>query len=599
MVMPADANASRSSRADNPAAGPSIDRSRPYPSCDWLEGGLAFNRRSIHACLIVHHGRGFPKLCDFNGGEVPWEEVARARRELIRRNQLGGHPDCAGCPNLVTKMWPEPAHDVYLVGIAQFVRCNIFCSYCFLQTQDPSSFAEGLDPYAVAPAIDALIRDGRIAPDVTVDWGGGEPTIYREFDELLKTVTELGGTTWVHTNGSRFPKPLAEGMPAGRVGIICSVDAGFPETYRQMKGRDYLERVWSNLRRFADAGCPVHLKYIVKEENCSADELQAFVERASTLGAQQLIVDLDYNLPHPSPQVLAGMLELKELAQRSGMRTAFGATGSQVVPELDEARRAWEETAERPVGRRRLPLMVRSAGTASHRPAGPGRVAVMAGRAPFSWEVTVRSRLTGEALEACFEGPVTAVCSEGGRFQIEGPQPGDMVTVKAFAHQSQDVKVETGLREVALAPAAVAPEAVFDLLRGFAFVEVPEGAGGDAEALRVALGISEEEFEPGKAPAAARFVVHQHLTATLLVLSLQPAATVRSESLPKLARGFAAFTGCKHATATVDGELVFAGRSSDRLHWFAVARQWVIFVVLAEDEGFADGIARAIVRQIR
>src|SRR4051794_7222530 len=78
-------------------------RSRPYPSCDWLEGGLAFNRRGLHACLIVHHGRGFPHLCDYNGGEIPVERVLAARDEIIRQNQGEGHPACKGCAHLVTR----------------------------------------------------------------------------------------------------------------------------------------------------------------------------------------------------------------------------------------------------------------------------------------------------------------------------------------------------------------------------------------------------------------------------------------------------------------------------------------------------------------
>lgn len=217
-----------------------VDRSRPYPSCEWLEGGLAFNRRSLNACLIVHHGRGLPKLCDYNGGEVPWDEVLAARQRIILENQQGGHPACAGCPNLVERQWPEREYPVQLVGIAQFAHCNIYCSYCFLQTQDPASYKDGLTPYRVAPAIDQLLSQGLMSPRATVDWGGGEPTIYREFDELLTRVAEMGGTTWLHTNGTRFPAPLARGIPSGKVGVICSVDAGLPETYLRMKGRDFL-----------------------------------------------------------------------------------------------------------------------------------------------------------------------------------------------------------------------------------------------------------------------------------------------------------------------------------------------------------------------
>ena len=80
---------------------PDVDRRMPYESCEWLEGGLAFNRRSLNACLIVHHGRGFPHLCEFNGGEVDMPAVLAAKRRIIAANQAGGHAACRGCPHLV------------------------------------------------------------------------------------------------------------------------------------------------------------------------------------------------------------------------------------------------------------------------------------------------------------------------------------------------------------------------------------------------------------------------------------------------------------------------------------------------------------------
>ena len=72
-----------------PDPAPKVDRSRPYPSCEWIEEGIAFNRRSVNACLIVHHGRGFPQLCDFNGGEVDMGAVLAAKARIIAENQAG------------------------------------------------------------------------------------------------------------------------------------------------------------------------------------------------------------------------------------------------------------------------------------------------------------------------------------------------------------------------------------------------------------------------------------------------------------------------------------------------------------------------------
>lgn len=550
-----------------------IDRSLPYPSCDWLESGLAFNRRSLHACLIVHHGRGFPKLCDFNGGEVPWEEVSRARREIIRQNQQGGHPACAGCPNLTTKLWREPDYDLKLVGIAQFVRCNIFCNYCFLQTQDPESFKDGLDPYKVEPAIDALIRDGRLAPDVVFDWGGGEPTVYKEFDSILTKVTEFGGKTWVHTNATRFPKPLTDGLPAAPVGIICSVDAGFPETYAEMKGRDYLERVWANLAKFIDAGCPVHLKYIVKDENCSPDELQAFVGRAAEIGAPSLIVDLDSNFPNPSGDVLNGVVMLKTLARLYGIQTSFGATGAQVLPEFDEGRRAWDGVD------------------------APGQALPVQKKvgSPLG-EITVRSGLTGEGLQAEFLGSLAATETAEGRYIVRSSSPGDTVTVSAFAHEPQDLLLGAGDAEVLLTPIEVDPDSVFSRLTGFSFAEVPGVAEPGLGRLEDLLQL--DGVEGGAPSTAARFLIHQSLVATLVVISMAPGLGT-SGRLQQLATSFAEVTGCELEARAVEGERLYTGHPSDRLTWIAWARHSVIFIVLSVDAAFADGVARSVLKQIR
>jgi uncharacterized Fe-S cluster-containing radical SAM superfamily protein len=316
-----------------------IDRSAPYPSCRWLEEGLAFNRRSLNACLIAHHNRGFPHLCDYNGGPVDLDTVLAARARVIAENQNGGHGACRGCPHLVTRRWRAPRHPIGLLAIAQFSHCNIECNYCFLQTADPKVYAAGFRPYPVLGPIRGLARRGALSPRLTVDWGGGEPTIYKEFDAVLRLVTRLGATTWVHTNGTRLPRPLRDGLPTRRIHILCSVDAGTRETWKRIKRRDLLETVWQNLEQYIRRGCRVVLKYIVKEENCGEPELRAFVARAVAIGATELMLDIDYDYPDPTPAVLAGLCTLRALASRAGMYTTFGATGAQFRPEIDVAGR--------------------------------------------------------------------------------------------------------------------------------------------------------------------------------------------------------------------------------------------------------------------
>jgi hypothetical protein len=300
-----------------------------YESCEWIEGGLAFNRRSLHTCLIVHHRTGLPFVADYNGGELPLQTLLALREQIRAANRAGiGHHECRGCAHLKKKAWPKSQYMFEIVGIAHYSYCNIKCSYCFLQTQDPASFASGYKPYSLLPVIRELIQNGQLAPHAIIDWGGGEPTSYPQFDELLELTLAHGTFHYIHSNGTRFPACLRRSPTPERVHVICSVDAGRPETYVRLKQKDYLERVWLNLTEYIRVGSIVSLKYIVKEENCSDADLEPFVKRAASIRAREVIIDLDYDYPIPSPEVVRGIARLKLLAIAAGVQVKFGFTGS-------------------------------------------------------------------------------------------------------------------------------------------------------------------------------------------------------------------------------------------------------------------------------
>lgn len=336
-----------------------------YASCEWLEGGLAFNRRSLHACLIVHHRTGLPFFADYAGGELPLEKVLTLREEMRAARRRGiVQSECAGCPHLTTRAWPVPRHAIEIVGIAHYSACNIECNYCFLQTQDPASFADGYRPYPLVPVFERLIREGHLAPGAIIDWGGGEPTIYREFDALLEMMLAHGTFHYIHTNGTRLPPPLRHGAPAERVHVICSVDAGLPETYFRIKKRDFLERVWSNLEEYVRLGVKVSLKYIVTGDNCGDADLEAFVERARRVGAHELIVDMDYDHPSPDEKIVRALGRLKGLLQAAGLPARFGFTGANFAPEHAVGPRveAAFQAEQQQLGRLSLPMAADQAG---------------------------------------------------------------------------------------------------------------------------------------------------------------------------------------------------------------------------------------------
>ena len=273
----------------------------PYYSCPFIERGVVLSVDKLLLCCITHHGRGCPPVCDFQGGELPVDRLLARREEVRRANQEEDrHPLCRGCSFLEEKEWEPPSHPIAHLTIAHFTQCTLACSYCYV-TRD--GFDENPAPgYALAPILASLIRHEQLAPDAHVAWGGGEPTVYREFEECFRLLKAHGVHQAVATNGTVRSPVLLEGLRDGRASVVCSVDAGTAGTFRKIKKRDLFERVWYNLEEYVKTGGPVSIKYIFLDENCH--EVDAFLERVQRVGARDVQYEVSFHVQEPSDAVV-------------------------------------------------------------------------------------------------------------------------------------------------------------------------------------------------------------------------------------------------------------------------------------------------------
>jgi pyruvate-formate lyase-activating enzyme len=319
-------------------------------SCLYLESGMSFYADRITACGVVHHGTGCPTLALYEGGPFPAREIARKREEIMRENQADGHSACRDCPYLESRDWPDSEASIRWLGITHFNGCNLACSYCWLQWADNSprlSPDHRTRPYEVKGLIEDFIASGVLATDAVVDWGGGgEPTLMPEFDDVFALLSSHGITQWLHTNAIRLPEPArASDFDFTKLNILCSVDAGSRQTYRQLKGRDGLEDVWENLAHFRSSGAKVVTKYIVTPENCSRKEIEEFVGRAARAGMEIIQPDIDLRYPAPDRSIIEGLAFLLFAAAQAKIPVQFGSTGVHSALEYrveEQARRVFE-----------------------------------------------------------------------------------------------------------------------------------------------------------------------------------------------------------------------------------------------------------------
>jgi glycosyltransferase involved in cell wall biosynthesis len=313
-----------------------------YLSCEYIHSGLCFDFSRILCCAIYHHGTGHAPLIDnYSGDPLSLEHILAARAKIVELNQTGRYPNCRGCLFLKRRAWPEGNYPVQWLGLTNWLLCNLRCDYCLLQWNGVGAQVRAgeipAQRYEVRPVVTQLISEGWLAPHAVVDWGGGgEPTLMPGFDDLLMLLDAHGTTQWLHTNATRLPKPILDrAVNASHIRVLCSIDAGTPQTYCWMKGRDLYDLVWRNLELYAEAGVAVTVKYIMRNENCSWRELRRFVRDAQRHGSLSLVGDVDYRYPNPSKKVINGLAYLKLLASRAQLSFTLGGPGCVAAPEAE------------------------------------------------------------------------------------------------------------------------------------------------------------------------------------------------------------------------------------------------------------------------
>jgi len=263
--------------------------------CSYLTGDINFEPASIQPCCNTRGLGAVPSL-PFTGGRVDMRAYKEHIRAVFYVLQNGG-PLCAGCPNLQV-LEPDLVKTVLGGGILFRTvsmnqhrhLCNCRCVYCTLW-QKPSQ------GYAILPALKSLWQQHALRKDCFFSWGGGEPSILREFEEASRWILGNGFQQYIHTNALRYSPAIAEILASGKGGANVSLDSANPETYKAVKGIDGFARVTANLRRYIDAAAvrdAVHVKYIIFALNNQLDAIDTFFNLCRDLGVVNVQFSFDF-----------------------------------------------------------------------------------------------------------------------------------------------------------------------------------------------------------------------------------------------------------------------------------------------------------------
>ncbi len=265
------------------------DLDRRSWSCPDLQRSVFLRPNQVRTCckrfFVDGEMRGDVVLLQVEDGDQPTaQEVLAAKRDLHWRINSGISTPCSGCPFLALAEWEPLDHlDVRYLSMEQHSVCDLRCTYC------SDEYYDGARPvYDVRVLVEDMgDADGLSRCEVVV-WGGGEPSVARDFDEMTRYLPQVAphATQRFLTNSTRFSPAIAAGLEAGHAQVVTSIDAGTPETFRAVRGRDRMDEVIATLEKYAEINADrVTVKYIFTEGNAGRDEVRAFIARigASTL----------------------------------------------------------------------------------------------------------------------------------------------------------------------------------------------------------------------------------------------------------------------------------------------------------------------------
>jgi organic radical activating enzyme len=291
-----------------------------YWSCRFIESGLVVMSETLGFCCANEFSNKVPMVIKWDGKRLPLQDINTLRENARSTNSTPSFSPCKGCIHWKYDTWKnEYVFD--WITINHFLKCNIRCTYCD-NALLPADFKE--NPPLLEPIFQELIEKRLLSPTSTIFFAGGEPTTLKEFDRLVTLLCNYAINLVIGTNATIYSPAIETELKQNKIAIVVSVDSGTRETYKKVKGKDFVDKVWQILRRYVNTGGDVTIKYIIMEENCH--EIHQFVNCVNVMKGRKVMVDVNNKLNNYSNDIIRSIVQLQNECNKNKIYFIFGTS---------------------------------------------------------------------------------------------------------------------------------------------------------------------------------------------------------------------------------------------------------------------------------
>lgn len=217
----------------------------------------------------------------------------------LNQTQKGG---CQGCTFLKKQIVPQLPYEKQLTffTINHFTKCNSNCVYCAIgrKTEDIK--------FKLLPILKRMVKDKMLNDSCLINWGGGEPTICSEFEELAQYFHDHNIRQAINSSGIEFSQTILDGLKDGSMSIQISPDSGTEETYRKIKRQNNFYKVWENIKKYAQYPDMLFVKYIFFAWSANENDVRMFIQKCIESGVKNIVIDCESNSAANNPRCFWG-----------------------------------------------------------------------------------------------------------------------------------------------------------------------------------------------------------------------------------------------------------------------------------------------------
>ena len=279
-------------------------------SCQYGYKRLYFFGQQVSFCSIGNPTqlRAYPTIYKNFNGKIDINDLAKKIQETRENAKKGIVPQsCEGCHlikdyiyNSKEKRYPE----IEYIQFSDYFLCNSRCLYCnsWITTElKDGKYVDkngSTNSYEILPIIKQLIEKGMITTDTIFDFAGGEPTIYRQFEETIEYLLNFGiKHIEIFTNAIKYSKGIERGIEEGVINITVSIDAGTKEIHKKVKGVETYDTVYENLQKYLEKAKnkkQVQSKYVIVDAiNDTENEILNWIKTSKEIGIEKLFINAD------------------------------------------------------------------------------------------------------------------------------------------------------------------------------------------------------------------------------------------------------------------------------------------------------------------